>query len=267
MIKKIILLCTILFLTWIFIYSFFIEPEKLYIKKYEIKDNELSGIKIVFVSDWHIKPHQQKRLEKIVKTINNENPDIVLSVGDYISGHSEFLTMPIDKIAKSLGNIKAGYGVYTSLGNHDQYLGTTKIKTALQKYGIKVLNNENRKITTKKNEFYIAGIQYKVEDISIIKKSLEGTKSPVIMLTHSPDEFYKIPDGVNLILAGHTHGGQVVLPFVGAIYTGSKYKSKFLYGLVEEDNKKMIITRGLGVSILPFRLNVPPEIVVIEFSK
>ena len=86
------------------------------------------------------------------------------------------------------------------------------------------------------------------------------------MLTHSPDEFYKIPNNVNLILAGHTHGGQVVLPFIGAILTGSKYKDKFLYGLKEIDGKKIITTKGIGVSILPLRFNCPPEIMVIEFK-
>lgn len=265
MFKKFILSIGILFFIGIFIYSFFVEPEKLKVNKYIIKDQELRGIKIVFASDFHIKPHQQKRLEKIVKAINDEEPDIVLSVGDYVSGHSEFLTMPIEKISKELGNIKSKNGVYSSIGNHDKYLGVDKIRTALEQNNITVLNNENTKVLVNGKEIYIAGIQYKVKDISLIDKSLYGTKSPVIMLTHSPDEFYKIPSGVNLILAGHTHGGQVVLPIVGAILTGSKYKSKFLYGLIEEDNKKMIVTKGLGVSILPFRFNAIPEIVVIEF--
>ena len=249
-----------------FTYSFFIEPNKLEVNKITIYDKELTGIKIVFVSDFHIKPHQQKRLEKIVETINEQQADIVLSAGDYVSGHSELLTMPIDKIAKGLGEIKSKYGFYTSLGNHDKYLGTERIRTALEEYKITVLNNENIKINTNGKDIYIAGIQYKHKKQSIINQTLQGTKTPIIMLTHSPDEFYKIPSSVNLILAGHTHGGQVVLPFIGAILTGSKYKDRFLYGLKELDGKKIITTRGIGVSILPLRFNCPPEIMVIEFK-
>ena len=256
----------LMILTGMLAYCFYFEPNKLEVKKITIYDEQLRGIKIVFASDFHIKPHQQKRLEKIVKTINEQDADIVLSTGDYVSGHSELLTMPINKIAKNLGEIKSKYGFYTSLGNHDKYLGTEKIRTALEEYKIVVLNNENIKLNINGKDIYIAGIQYKPKKQIIVNKALEGTKSPVIVLTHSPDEFYKIPNNVNLILAGHTHGGQVVLPFVGAILTGSIYRDRFLYGLKELDGKKIITTRGIGVSILPLRFNCPPEIMVIEFK-
>ncbi len=71
------------------VYSLFIEPNKLEVNRYKIQDTQLKGIKIVFASDFHIKPHQQKRLENIIETINAENPDLVLSVGDFVSGHNE----------------------------------------------------------------------------------------------------------------------------------------------------------------------------------
>ena len=82
------------------LYSYFVEPNRLEIKNYKIQDRELSGVKIVFASDFHIKPNQEKRLGKIVEMINAQNPDIVLYGGDFMSGHIEGLTMPIDKIAQ-----------------------------------------------------------------------------------------------------------------------------------------------------------------------
>ena len=86
------------------------------------------------------------------------------------------------------------------------------------------------------------------------------------MLTHSPDIFPKVPKEVNLTLSGHVHGGQVRLPLLGAIIVPSKYGDKYSYGLIEEDNKKMIVTSGIGTSILNVRFNCKPEIVVIEFE-
>lgn len=264
--KQHLLFLFLLFFTGLIAHCFYFEPNKLEVTKITLRDEELKGIKIVFASDFHVKPHQKKRLQRVVKTINEQNADIVLSAGDYVSGHSEFLTMPIKKIAEELGNIKSKYGVYTSLGNHDKFLGTARIRTALEEHKIVVLNNENTKIYVNGKAIYIAGIQYKHKNKKLINKALKGTTAPTIMLTHSPDEFYKIPNSVNLILAGHTHGGQVVLPFVGAILTGSIYKDRFLYGLKELDGKKIITTRGIGVSILPLRFNCPPEIMVIEFE-
>jgi len=98
-----------------------------------------------------------------------------------------------------------------------------------------------------------------------IYEALENTKSPTILLTHTPDIFPKVPSDVNLTLAGHTHGGQVRLPLLGALIVPSDYGNKYSSGLIEEKGKKMIVTNGIGVSILPIRFNCPPEIVVLEF--
>jgi predicted MPP superfamily phosphohydrolase len=249
------------------IYGVFIEPNRLDVTKYTIQDKELAGIKIVFASDFHVKPHQQKRLKNIVAVINAQNPDIVLSAGDFVSGHLPQTTMPIEDIANGLGKIDAKYGFYTTLGNHDQWYGVEDVISTFEKNNIRVLHNKNIKINIRNKDVYIAGIQYKPYDRSIIWDSLEGTKQPVIMLTHSPDEFPDIPKTVNLTLAGHTHGGQVRIPLFGPIFTCSIYHDKYAQGLINENGKKLITTRGIGVSILPIRFNCPPEIVVIEFVK
>lgn len=246
-------------------YSFYIEPNQINVTDYTINDKDLSGIKVVFAGDFHIKPHQKKRLKKIIELINNQNPDIVLSTGDFPSGHIKALTMPIEDIAKEFKNITAKHGFYTSLGNHDQYFGTDYIIKHLENNNIKVLYNSNTKIKIKGKDLFIAGIQYKPKDKSIIEKSLENTKKPIIMLTHSPDEITKMPDNINLILAGHTHGGQIVLSFIGPVFTASKYYKKYVQGFIDDNGKKLITTRGIGVSILPFRFNCPPEIVIINF--
>ena len=114
--KKIILILTVFLLC---IYGFLIEPNMLTVTNYQLQDKQLSGLKVVFVGDWHIKPSQEKRLQKVVKVINEQNPDLVLSVGDYVSGHNSSMTMPMEQITVNLKQIHSTYGFYTVLGNHD----------------------------------------------------------------------------------------------------------------------------------------------------
>jgi predicted MPP superfamily phosphohydrolase len=249
------------------IYSFFIEPNQLKLNKYIVKDKELIGIKIVFASDFHIKPNQQKRLEKIVNLINEQNPDIVVSTGDFVCGHTDSSTMHPKEIAEELSKIKTKYGFYTTLGNHDGWYDKTYIEELLEAKGINVLNNENVKLQISNREIYIAGVEDKMTAFLNIYEALENTKSPTILLTHTPDVFPKVPGDINLTLAGHTHGGQVRLPLLGALIVPSDYGDKYSAGLIVEKGKKLLVTRGIGVSILPIRFNCTPEIVVIEFVK
>lgn len=261
--KKVLL---IFILITLFIYSFFIEPDKLNVKHYKINDEALKGIKILFVSDFHIKPNQEKRLNKVVNIINAQQPDIILSGGDFVYGHNEKMTMPISDIVEQLKNVKTKYGFYTVLGNHDWWVNGENITEVLTANGIKVLANNNLRINLKGRNIYIAGVEDKTTRTPDIYKALNGTENPVILLSHSPDVFPKVPEKVNLTLAGHLHGGQVRLPLLGAIIVPSSYGNKYSQGLIEENGKKMLVTKGIGNSILPVRFNCTPEIVVIEFE-
>lgn len=215
-------------------------------------------MKIIFASDFHIAKGEKKRLEKIVNTINDEEADLVLLGGDFIKGHDGKHTLAIEEQAEVLGRIKSP--VITVLGNHDGWFNKGRVKSALEKEGIKVLINSN----TKFENIFIAG----VEDIQTgnpdIKSALKDTESPRILLSHSPDIYYDVEEKVDLILAGHVHGGQVYIPFLGAPVVPSIYGSKFARGLIYETDNKMIITKGLGTSILPIRFCSIPEIVVIN---
>ena len=250
----------------LFIYSFFIEPNMLTVKYYKINDSSLKGIKIVFASDFHIKPNQGKRLAKAVEMINEQHPDIVLSVGDFVNGHEENMTMPISDIVKQLKNIKTKYGFYTVLGNHEWWIDGEGITEALTENGIKVLANSNTKVNIKGKDIYIAGVEDTTTRTPDIYSALDKTKNPVILLTHSPDVFPRVPTDVKLTLSGHVHGGQVRLPLLGALIVPSDYGNKYSLGLIEEKGKKMIVTKGIGNSILNVRFNCVPEINVIEFE-
>lgn len=259
-----IILLLIIFIAGL--YSIFIEPNMLLVKEYRIKDKLLKGLKVVFVSDFHIKTYQEARLKRVVELINKQNADIVLSTGDYIAKHSLKATLSVEKIAKYISEIKSKYGYYTTLGNHDNKKGEGSIAFALDKYGIKILKNESISVEVAEKNVYIAGIEDYQSGRPSITDALKNTNNPVILLTHNPDMFVDVPDNVNLTLAGHTHGGQIKLPVIGALIIPSRYRNRFAAGYIEENGRKMIVTKGIGTSIIPVRFNCKPEIVVIEFE-
>lgn len=248
------------------LYSYYVEPAMLNITRYKIRDNDLKGIKIVFPADFHLRPYQKKRLNDIINIINAENADLVLCVGDFVAGHTKNVTMQIEEIAEELSKVESKHGFFTVLGNHDIWYDEKRITNALSKKGIKVLDNENIKLNINGKTVYIAGIEDMQTQKPDIDKTLKNTNSPIIMLTHTPDMFPKIPEKVNLTLAGHTHGGQVRFPVIGPVFTASKYFNKYAKDLIVENGKKMIVSKGIGVSIIPIRYNCIPEIVVIEFE-
>lgn len=292
MTKHLKLIIFIIFCLLLAGYSYFIEPNRLEVNRYVVQDEHLKGVKIVFASDFHVKPYGQKCLDMIVEKINAENPDIVVSAGDFVCGHTHHSTMPIEQIAKTLGKIKTKFGFYTSLGNHDGWYGKDEITKNLEQNGIKVLSNSNVGVNVNGQKLYIAGVEDYDTGEPDIYKALDGIEvdengrynKPVIMLSHTPDMFPKMPDEITLVLAGHCHGGQIRVPFLGPIFTASRYGDKYAKGWKQEkdgesikidtskpiklqkDISTLFVTRGIGVSILPLRFNCPPEVNVIEFE-
>ena len=246
----------LILITLLFIWSFFIEPNLLVIKNYTFK--ELGDKKIVFVSDFHIAKNERKRLKKIVNTINEIEPDLVLSGGDFIKGHDGKYTLPIEEQVKEFKKLKAP--MITVLGNHDGWYDKDGVRETLQANGIIVLENSN----TKFEGLSIAGVEDIQTGFPDVEMALIGTEHPTILLSHSPDIYYDVREKVELILAGHLHGGQIYLPFIGALNLPSKYGNKLVRGLIEDTHNKMLVTKGLGTSILPIRFGAVPEIIVIN---
>lgn len=269
--RKTLLIIILILLIW----SFFIEPNMLVINEQNIRITALDKIKIICVGDFHVKPYQKYRLKYVVKQINEQHPDLILFVGDFVSGHDPKQSMSIENIAKEFIILRPKYGIYTVLGNHDWWQNGENITKVLEKNGITVLANENKFINIECKKLYIAGVEdYTTRAIDIVS-TLKEAKSPTILLTHNPDIFpfitnknnFKITKKADLVLAGHTHGGQVRIPFLGALIVPSNYKNKYAEGLVNENGRKMFVTKGVGTSILPVRFNCVPEIVVININK
>lgn len=261
--KKFFGIILIVLLFW----SILIEPNLLIVKKYQIKNTDMAGLRVVFVSDLHLKRGASHRLERVVSKIKKQNPDILLFGGDFFEETNLDNLALIDDIALQFVSLKPKYGMFAVLGNHEMWSDSVGIENILRNHGIKVLNDENYLIKIDNKKFYIVGLVDVVTQQVDLSKALFDVKNPVILLSHSPDIFADIPPNVDLVLAGHTHGGQVNIPFVGPPIVPSDFGDKYAYGLIEEDGKKMIVTSGIGTSILPIRFNCPPEIVVIDFCK
>lgn len=283
--KKLFLLLILLIALW----SFLIEPEIFSVNHVTIKDTQLKGLKVVLVSDLHAKTFQKKKLTKLIDKINEQKPDIILNTGDFVSAEYKSSSMPIEQIAPYLSKLKSKYGSYAVLGNHDWWVGGERIERVLEKNGTTVLGNENTYIklngkgvndltsakesSQNSKKIYIVGVEDMTTRNINLAKALKGVSSPAILITHSPDLFpiitkpqnQKLTSKVNLVLAGHTHGGQVVFPFIGPVIVPSSYDKQFAYGFFEKKKQKMFVTRGIGTSILHVRFNCIPEIVVINF--
>lgn len=245
------------------IWAVFIEPNILKIKHVTLENESLIGTKIVFASDLHIKPYEGYRLKRIVRAINSKNPDIILLGGDFVNGHERNFTMPIDEIAKELGNLKSKRGIFAVMGNHDGWQGKYEIIKALETNGIKVLENSNVNL----GDTTIAGVEDMQTANPDIQKALIGAGKNTILLSHTPDVFPQVPESVFLTISGHLHGGQIAIPGIPPRYVPSMYGVKYLNGITKDGNKTLYSSIGLGNSILPIRFNCPPEIVVIEFRK
>lgn len=248
------------------IWVFGVEPNLLEVVKYKLKVPGLEGLRVVFASDFHMAPNHEERLHKVIELINGQNPDLILLGGDFVKGHHPTSSLSPEVIAQNFGNLKAQNGVFAVLGNHDWWQDGEKITEELRKNEITVLANENQLLNCKDKRFYLAGVEDFITRKPNIAKTLNGVEGPVLLLSHSPDIFPNVPNHVDLTLAGHTHGGQVAMPFWGALLVPSEYGKRYERGLIEEDGKKILVTKGIGTSMLSVRFNCRPEIVLIEFE-
>lgn len=239
------------------------------------------------------------RLDSIVDQTNALGADAVLLLGDYVVSHRMLRfssTVSVGRWATSLSHLKAPLGVHAVLGNHDWWddievqrrrAGPTRAGRALDAVGIPVYENKAVRLVKDGLPFWIAGLgdQWAFwptsgEYAAFVKRGrkdytgvddLPGTlrqvsdDAPVILMAHEPDIFPEVPKRVALTLSGHTHGGQVRI-FGYAPVVPSKFKSRYAYGHIIEDDRSLIVSGGLGVSGFPIRFGSPPEIVVVELG-
>ncbi len=221
------------------------------------------------------------RIAEIVDTANALRPDIILLLGDYVGGLAHFRTHPVppQEWAPLFGRLSAPLGTYAVLGNHDWWQDVHAVRAALRGVGIPVLENEARLIRPHEAPaFWLAGLGDQLahplgggrfrgaHDMAKTMAHITDDRTPAILLAHEPDIFPQVPGRFGLTLSGHTHGGQVCLPLIGRPVVPSRYGQRFAYGHVVENGRHLVVSGGLGLSNLPIRFGVPPEIVLLELG-
>ena len=220
------------------------------------------------------------RIEEIVRVTNSLKPDLIVLLGDYVSGIHRFKTRPvaIEDWTAVLAKLEAPLGTFAVLGNHDWWDDVEGVRRGLESNGIPVLENDARKLKAANGtEFWLAGLGdqlahgnprsgYRgVDDLPKIMRAITD-QAPAILLAHEPDIFPKVSKRVSLTLCGHTHGGQVRFPFVGAPVVPSRYGQRYAYGHIVEGGRNLVVSGGLGCTFLPVRFGSPPEIVVLDLG-
>jgi predicted MPP superfamily phosphohydrolase len=247
-------------------------------------------LRIVALADIHAcRPWMTpERIASLVEDANALQPDLIVLLGDYISG-MPLVTGHVESSewASALSGLKAPLGVLSILGNHDWWhdlfaqeagAGPTVARKALERVGISVLENDVVRLEKDGHALWIAGL---ADQLALLQgrgrrtfeglDDLDGTltkvsdNAPVILLAHEPDIFPKVPQRVSLTLSGHTHGGQVRL-FGYSPVVPSRFGNRFAYGHVVEHDRNLIVSGGLGFSIVPVRFGMRPEIMQIDLG-
>ena len=263
-------------------WAFFIEPNRLVIRHETLQINnwpsELSNLKIAVLSDMHIGSSfiNEEKVRYIVEQTNQLQPDMIVILGDYIAGNGRAShRVEPEVFGPMLKGFRAPLGVYSVLGNHDWWYDGRLVREALEQNGIKVLENETFKLDVRRDQaqgteeaatpLWLVGLADLWTRPQRIDETLaqvpEG--APMIALAHNPDVFPRLPQSVPLLLAGHTHGGQVRFPFIGSVIHPSNYGQRYARGHIYESGHHLFVTTGIGTSIVRVRFNVPPEIVLL----
>jgi uncharacterized protein len=220
----------------------------------------LEGFRIGFLSDVHRSRWvSADDVERAVGALMTEHPDMIVLGGDYVTwGDRQF----VGPSAESLGSLSAPHGVYGIIGNHDD---DRDMPAALAARGISMLKDARTQVVINDAKLELVGIRFwtkKTSDIASIVKGAEGT---VVLLAHDPRRMVEAQAlNIPLVLSGHTHGGQVVLPLAGAV-AASKFP--VVSGLARTGNTAVFVSRGVGTVYVPIRINCPPEVAVLTLQR
>lgn len=234
--------------------------------------NAFSGFKIVQLSDIHFGEFTESWfLERVVRVVNNLNPDLVLLTGDYTNRPSKFLSREVSlerakDCALLLGKLacKERYGI---LGNHDVEAGAEDVRRIFEQHGIRILRNEFAAIQRDGDDLVLAGTDSLSQGYPNLSSAIpEHPTGPVILMLHEPDLAFRVathPRGrlVDLMLAGHTHGGQICVPIFGPLFL-PPFGRIFPEGNYVVGGNELYVNRGIGTVGVPFRFNCLPEISV-----
>lgn len=250
-------------------YAVKIEPYRLVVRDHYLgKENSSEDIKVVHISDIQVsESYTENRLGKLVDKINSQSPDVVVFTGDLYDNYAAY--HPEKKVEKALGEIDAGYGKFAVWGNRDYGGGAMRAyEKIMQNGGFKLLTNEAQVLRLSNGKkIGIGGLDdvlFGKPDYSLMESGNAKNCDYKIVMLHEPDAAERLPvKSSDLILAGHSHGGQVKIPFFKMKTSLAK---KYTDGFYSVNGMKLFVNTGIGTSHYPVRFLVPPEIDVFHIS-
>jgi predicted MPP superfamily phosphohydrolase len=220
----------------------------------------LDGLRIGFVTDLHLSESvPAEDIQRAIELTAAEHPDVVVLGGDYVSYRDMRYVEPV---AELVAQAHAPLGVIAILGNHDD---DRAVPGALSRRGITVLRDEWMRLSRSGVSLSLAGVRFWTKKLEDIASAVAGAPPPVLLLAHDPRRIVEASAiGIPAVLSGHTHGGQVVLPGLGAI---AARKFPIAAGRLTMKNTELFVSRGVGTVILPLRINCPPEIAIVTLRQ
>lgn len=216
----------------------------------------LDGLRIGLMTDIHRSRWvSHEDVEAAGRTLMDAGPDLIALGGDYVTwGERAYVGLA----AEAMAHLRAPHGVFAILGNHDD---EREMPAALAAHGISVLRDARTRLSIKGEGLELAGIRFWTRRLADVAAVVQGATGPVILLAHDPRRFAEASAlGIPLVLSGHTHGGQVVLPGAGAI---AARKFPVLAGAATRDRTTVFVSRGVGTVYVPVRISCPPDVALI----
>ncbi|HZE70290.1 MAG TPA: metallophosphoesterase [Pyrinomonadaceae bacterium] len=243
-------------------YMLTVEHRPIYLRRLP---EAFQSLRVVQISDVHHSAFtSREQIARAVETANRLRPDVVALTGDYIS-HDRQYAAPC---AELLGRLQARYGVYAVLGNHDHWTDAALITDLFRAEGITVLINQGIRFEHRNAAFWLAGVDDTMVGLEDLSLALAGSRDDEmkLLLAHNPIILRRAARaGVDLVLSGHTHGGQVTLR--SERNASGKQRRRLLRGLGHQGETQIYVTRGVGTVILPVRYGCPPEVSLLELRR
>lgn len=255
------------------IWGFCIEPGLLIQKNLNYGNWPGPNLRIAFFSDLHAgSPYIDKDyIKNLVNRINQMSPDLILLGGDLvINGVVAGKSIPIEEVVPLLQQLKSRLGTYAVLGNHDWWNGGEHIISTLELAGISVIDNKSKLIQLDdKSDFWLVGIGDEYTGHANAKEAMEQvtSDSPKILFMHDPSAIFQMKNNFTFAFAGHMHGGQIYVPGYGALITPGSAPRSWADGWVDFPLGKLYVSKGVGTSIIPVRLNALPEFVILDLNQ
>jgi predicted MPP superfamily phosphohydrolase len=237
----------------------------------------LDGLRLLQLSDVHASAYMPVReVQRIVGLAQEIEADLVLHTGDFLTTLGD----PLEGAVAELSKVESRYGRFGCLGNHEIYAGASEEATQLfAKRGVRILRGESAELEIDGARLNLIGVDYQRHPpkLSLEKgkkyylRNVEGMvrqDAVNILLSHNPNPFLRAIDlGIELTLAGHTHGGQVQVEILDTRWSPARFMTPFISGLYERQGRRLYVSRGLGTVGAPIRINVPPEITLLTLRR